>query len=201
MRRVFVVRHGETDWNVAKRVQGMADIDLNAVGIEQAAAMARSLAPELGVNTTVVASPLGRTRDTALPLAELLGVPLELDVRLVERAYGIWEGLTDDERKQSHPTEHADWAVGKEPLIAGFEGHETVAVRMVAAVNEWLGRTEGDLVTVTHGSSARMLILDLLGLAHGSLALGNLGNGAWSEIVRHRADTWTLTRHNLRGSR
>ncbi|WP_235497207.1 histidine phosphatase family protein [Agreia sp. Leaf283] len=92
MADLVIVRHGETDWNLARRIQGSTDIPLNDTGRAQAAAAAESLAGETW--HTIVTSPLGRARETARIIARRLdlGEP-QVDDRLVERAYGEAEGL------------------------------------------------------------------------------------------------------------
>jgi len=92
MTELILVRHGETDWNLAQRIQGSTDIPLNDTGRAQAAAAAESLAAETW--HAIVTSPLSRARETARIIARRLdlGEP-QTDDRLVERAYGEAEGL------------------------------------------------------------------------------------------------------------
>lgn len=198
MTRLVVVRHGETAWNVSGRLQGVTDEPLNARGREQAARAARAIVSHVRPPATVVASPLSRARDTAVPIAAALGAQPHTDARLIERTYGVWEGLTWDERVALDPVEAQRWRDRKEPRIDGYENHTTVASRMLAAVDAWLPRAgDGDVVFVTHGSSGRMLLLALLGMPLDSVALGPLGNAAWSVLGRAREGSWTLERHNV----
>ncbi|WP_374948076.1 histidine phosphatase family protein [Agreia sp.] len=92
MTELILVRHGETDWNFTKRIQGSTDIPLNDTGRAQARAAAERLADEEW--HAVVTSPLGRARETARILARRLGLGQpQVDDRLVERAYGEAEGM------------------------------------------------------------------------------------------------------------
>ena len=93
--RVCVIRHGETDWNAERRIQGHRDLPLNATGLAQATALARSLA-DLRVDA-IFSSDLLRARQTAQPLADALGLPLQLEPDLRERNFGCCEGKTIDE--------------------------------------------------------------------------------------------------------
>ena len=197
MSRLFLVRHGQTDWNVAGRLQGTSDVPLNAYGAVQAAATAQSLADASLESPTVVTSPLSRARATAAAIATALGCDLHVDARLTERAYGVWEGLVEAERREAYPEAHEVWKARGEPVIEGYERHAQVAARMHAAIEEWLERAPGDLIMVTHGSSGRMAILDLLGLPTGGHAIGNLENAAWSRLSRTSQGEWSLERHNV----
>ena len=81
MTTLLLVRHGETDWNAARRIQGSTDIPLNDTGREQARATAASLAAQFaGQSPVVVSSDLARARETAEIIAEALGVPGPDDV-------------------------------------------------------------------------------------------------------------------------
>jgi probable phosphoglycerate mutase len=129
-----------------------------------------------------------------------LGAEVHVDERLTERAYGVWEGLVEAERQAAFPDAHAVWRGRGEPDIEGYEGHAAVVKRMRAAVEEWLSRTSTDVVMVTHGSSGRMVILDLLGLPTDGHAIGNLENAAWSRLARGAQGEWSLERHNIGAS-
>ncbi len=199
MTRIFVVRHGQTDWNLAGRLQGSSDIPLNETGRAQARAAASSLWPALDPDgdPTFVSSTLGRALETARLLSGDRDLRLHQDARLGERRYGPWEGLLGSERRERYPDDHAAWSAGLEPDFEGYENHATVAARMTAAAHEWARRVDGDLVLVAHGSSGRMLLLALLGLPLHGRTLGNLENAAWSRLVASPAGGWSLERHNV----
>ncbi|GIG55091.1 histidine phosphatase family protein [Demequina activiva] len=196
--RVFVVRHGQTAWNVQGLLQGAADVPLTDEGRAQAEASALVLRRIVGRGATVVASPLSRAHDTARVIARELDVDAHPDDRLRERAYGVWEGITAQEREKGWPEEVAMWRAHGNPEIEGFEHHDSVRARMVEAIEEWAGRASGPLVIVTHGSSGRVGMQGLLGLSLAHRTLGNLGNAAWSRLTRRSEGDWTLERHNIR---
>ncbi len=197
MTRLVVVRHGQTDWNLAGRLQGSSDIPLNATGRAQAADAARRLWPALEPEPTFVSSTLSRAVETAHLLIGDRDIRLHQDARLGERRYGPWEGLLAPEREERFPDDHAAWRAGLEPDFEGYENHATVAARMTAAAHEWAARVQGDLVIVAHGSSGRMLLLALLGLPLHGRTLGNLENAAWSRLVQTPTGGWSLERHNV----
>lgn len=198
MSRLFVLRHGETDWNAQGRLQGSSEVPLNDHGRSQAGRASASLAAVLAPGPVIVASPLGRALETAQIVADVMETPVHTDVRLIERAYGVWEGLTAQEREDRDPEEVVRWKSRREPRIEGYESHESVVTRMRDALDEWWPQAEGtDLVMVTHGSSGRMLILSLLGLPTHTHAVGNLENAAWSRLGPVTDAPWSLERHNV----
>ncbi|MGN6272891.1 MAG: histidine phosphatase family protein [Protaetiibacter sp.] len=149
MTELYLVRHGETDWNAARRIQGRTDIPLNEVGRVQARQAAELLARRRwdGVYT----SPLGRAHETASIIAARLGFDGVTDVdALVERDYGEAEGMGFDEIE----------ALYTEGVRApGQETREQVAARVVPALLELAERHPGErLVIVSHGGAIRSVL-------------------------------------------
>jgi broad specificity phosphatase PhoE len=167
---LYYIRHGETDWNVAGRLQGWHDPALNALGRRQAAVCAdilRELIEQDGHSPTdygYVASPLQRARQTAEIMRAALGlVPNDyrVDSRLREIGFGEWEGLTFREVRSRSPQalaarERDKWSF----MPPGGESYAQVAVRM----REWYDTLDGNTVVVAHGGTARALI-GVLGIA------------------------------------
>lgn len=87
---IFLTRHGQTDWNVERRIQGQSDTELNKTGIEQVQITAEKLKNEK--IDIIVASPLKRARKTAEIINEVIKCPIVFDSRLKERDFGILEG-------------------------------------------------------------------------------------------------------------
>ena len=149
--RVIAVRHGETDWNAAARIQGHLDIALNDRGRAQAARLARSLAGES--LDAVYASDLERAHATALAVAQASDLVVMADPGLRERGFGLFEGLTWAEVEQRYPEQ----ARRRRRRDADFgpEGGETLAAffeRAVAAVGAIAERHRGQhIAIVTHG--------------------------------------------------
>lgn len=197
MTRLFVVRHGQTDWNVVGRLQGSTDIPLNDAGLQQARVAAQTLVRLVRPQPLVISSPLSRALDTAAAFAELAGVPVETDERLMERAYGVWEGRTMAEIEQQWPAEFAARAQALPFAVDGMETDEETGDRVAAAAREHADRTEGDVVLFTHGSAGRMGVTTLLGLPRVGRALGNLANTAWSVLERRVDGAWRLERHSV----
>lgn len=194
MRRLIVLRHGQTDWNDAGRFQGAADIDLNDAGRAQATRAAKALVDAGPVR--IVASDLRRAFDTARPVAEAAGLEIDVDTRLRERAYGPWEGLTRDEIAARDPGPYKQWRARKPIDLEGVEPQGQVAERCAAGLAEAVAAAEGTVVVVTHGGASRHGIVRFLGwddsVAEGLIGLGNC---RWAEL-RHGGDAWRLYRYN-----
>ena len=194
-RRVLIWRHGRTEWNAVGRMQGQTDVALDELGVLQAAQAAPLLAAE--EPDAIVSSDLARAQVTAQALAAVTGLPVRLDARLRETCFGPWQGLTHEEISVGWPEQHARWQRG-EP--AGVEGAETpgeVASRMREAIDDALAVTDGTLVVVSHGGSAKRAVQALLEWSDATLGqLGVLGNCRWTEL-RHTVRGWRLHGHNL----
>jgi broad specificity phosphatase PhoE len=158
---IFLVRHGETEWNRERRVQGRLDSPLTALGREQAVCagrLIRSVVPD-PLALHVVSSPLGRARETARLLCDSAGIPASFvatDLRLAEVSTGAWDGLLYDEVERlapgvvaSHP--HHGWYLHS----PDGERYEEVAAR----VSSWLESVKARpaVVAVTHGIVSRVL--------------------------------------------
>lgn len=149
--RLCLVRHGETEWNAEGRVQGQTDIPLSAVGLAQAQAAAAALCRH--DFSAIYSSDLMRVRQTAEPCARRLALPLQLDARLRERHYGIFERLLYTEVRSRFPEHYARFQ-RKDPDY-DFETGESLRAfneRSLAVVREIAARHSGEQVLVfTHG--------------------------------------------------
>ena len=149
--RVLLIRHGQTDWNLASRIQGATDIGLNVTGHEQARRLAQALADEALHH--VITSDLARARDTATPLARATGATLHMDTGLRERGFGEFEGLTFDEIAQRHPQGAERWR-RRDPDF-GPQGGETLQAffdRSVQTAHRLAARHQGEAIAlVAHG--------------------------------------------------
>jgi broad specificity phosphatase PhoE len=158
---IYVIRHGQTDWNAEGRLQGQKDIPLNALGRSQATSNGERLSGLIGNGDgfSFVASPLGRTRETMERARTAMGLdPLAYttDDRLVEVSFGDWEGHTLDEVKQFAPDrlrlrKKAKW--GFIPPGASAESYEILSWRIGA----WLATVNSPTVCVCHGGVIRAL--------------------------------------------
>lgn len=170
---LFILRHGETLWNTELRLQGGRDSPLTARGRAQARAMGLALRQVLAgeglAATTVdlVASPLGRTRETAAIVGAALGMPeapWRSDARLAELRYGDWEGLRVREIDGLAPGAMARWRADPHDFTPpGGETHAELSARTRSFLDEAL-RAARPLVIVGHGVSGATLRGLYLGL-------------------------------------
>lgn len=196
-KRIILWRHGLTDYNVARRIQGQVTVPLNEVGRAQAQAAAQLIMcyePEL-----IISSPLERAHDTAEALALLTEVNMMTDERLVERGFGKFEGLTVADLKLRFNEEYKIWRETGESEGAGVESRQSVGQRVRAAVQEWADKIDGTLVVVSHGSALTQGMVCLLGLdPHSWQGLRGLDNCHWSVLLSSsRSVPWRLAAHNL----
>lgn len=201
--QVVLWRHGQTTWNAEGRFQGQTDVPLDDLGRAQARAAAGLLArlePSL-----LVSSDLARARTTAEALAEVTGLPVELDPDLRETNGGVFQGLTGAQIRERHPQDWAAWVSGDpHHRPPSGESRTDVAARMLAAVLRAAGRVSGDglVVLATHGGAARLAVAQLIGLPLERVgSLGVISNTAWTMLERRagpRSDEWVLVEHNAR---
>ena len=183
MRRLVLVRHGESRWNAQARVQGQQCAGLSSLGHTQARVTANALAsayPE----AVLVTSDLQRTAETVAPLELELRRTARHDPVLRERSFGDWEGQLRTEIAQGDPARWERWLAG-EDLIAevGGESADQLAGRVVPALAELLDSTApgGVTIAVSHGGTIHHGVHRWLGLTAGTL--GGVANTSVTEII------------------
>jgi glucosyl-3-phosphoglycerate phosphatase len=202
LRRIILLRHGQTDYNVAGRMQGHLDSVLTPAGHEQAAAAAPVLAalePD-----RVISSDLRRAVDTAEVVGAACGLPVKFDVRLRETHLGLWQGRTVAEIDRSYPDAIAAWRSDPTWAPPGGESRVAVVARSRPVVDE-LDAELGDeaasttVLLVAHGGLIAGLVTGLMGLPTEVWpSFGGLGNCRWAVLAR-RADhpRWRLAGYNV----
>ena len=167
---LLLIRHGQTSWNADGRWQGHGNPSLTEEGLAQAEELALSLALEQQRGrraeheqkawTRVFSSDLERARQTAVVVAERLGLPLEFDRRLRELDVGAWSGLTREEIVRRDPDRLRRFELG-EPLIRPGDGESRVEIRerTHALVSDFARQFSGDrIIVVTHLGVIRSLV-------------------------------------------
>jgi broad specificity phosphatase PhoE/ribonuclease HI len=156
--RLLMLRHGQTEHSAQRRYSGHGDLPLTELGERQAAAAAARLSTMDGV-AAVVSSPMLRARQTAQPVADALGVPLNVHDGLIETDFGAWEGLTFAEARERDPDLHTRWIT--DTSVAAPEGESMDAVhRRVRRVRDQLIAEHGGatLIVVTHVTPIKALL-------------------------------------------
>jgi probable phosphoglycerate mutase len=149
--RICIVRHGETDWNVEKRIQGHIDIALNAVGVAQAAATAAGLAAHRF--DAAYSSDLDRAWQTAQAIGQRQGIEVRKAPGLRERNYGVLQGLTTAEIASRYPTAYSHYlARNTDHNFKTGESLSDFSARIVTAVEALaLAHSGQALLLVSHG--------------------------------------------------
>jgi probable phosphoglycerate mutase len=192
IRRLVMLRHGQTEYNAGSRMQGQLDTDLSDLGREQAVAAAEVLAKRQPL--LIVSSDLRRALDTAVALGDRSGHPVSIDTRLRETHLGDWQGMTHSEVDAVAPGARLAWRDDARWAPHGGESRVDVAARslplvheVVAQQTEW-GADEPDrpVVLVAHGGLIAALTAALLNLpVENWPVLGGMGNASWVQLAGH----------------
>lgn len=191
MTSIYLVRHGETDWNAEKRIQGASEIPLNETGRRQARAAAAML--RNGDWRAVYSSPLSRALETAeIICAELSIDTIIPDEVLMERSFGAAEGMTAAECQQRYP----------DRVIPGAESWDQVLERAMAFLQRLAAGTErlpghsASYLVVTHGGFINSILrfMESQGMGPGRIALDNASatllryDGSWDLVWYNRTE-------------
>ncbi|MEJ2116686.1 MAG: histidine phosphatase family protein [Alphaproteobacteria bacterium] len=182
---IYLIRHGETEWNKEKRFQGNMDSPLTDLGRRQAVSSAQILAralKEKNQTLTFQTSPLGRARETAVIIQEhcALRKPV-IDLRLREKSMGSWDGLTHEEVKVRWPDHQHNWKMREAPDGETFDLCRD-------RISKWLGDQSGVVVAVSHGVTSRVLRGHYLGLPREEAMRLPVPQGVVWRIYRGKVD-------------
>ncbi len=202
MRRLILLRHGQTGYNATRRMQGQLDTDLSDLGRRQAAGVAEAMAAFDPF--AVVSSALRRAYDTAVAVADRAGLPVEIDARLRETHLGQWQGLTHTDVAAIAPGARPAWRADAHWAPPEGESRVDVARRSLRVVDELLDKHEQwglePIILVAHGGLIAALTAALLDLPVDRWpALGGLGNTGWVQLSGYgdepswRLDVWNAS--------
>jgi len=164
LRRIYLVRHGETDWNRLNLVQGSIDTELNSTGIEQAKKIAERLKNKK--IDIIFSSTLKRAYTTASYIKSYHPYAMfETSEKLNEINFGEWEGLNFEELEKKYSQTYLMWKDNPDKAIFPGEGNLHVVMKRVKSFyDEVLQRDYGNIVVVTHGGIVKLSIIYLLNL-------------------------------------
>lgn len=187
-RRLILLRHGQTHYNASFRMQGQLDTELSELGVQQAHAVGRALAPRRP--WTILSSDLQRAHETALALASEVGLEVHTDARLRETDLGTWQGMTHSEVDDLWPDARMRWRSTPRWSPPEGESRLDVARRTRQVVDEIVDSSphwnEHPAVLVAHGGAIAALTAALLELPVEQYAMFNgLGNTCWVQLSAH----------------
>jgi len=202
MTRIYVVRHGETQWNREEVFRGTKDIPLNDTGKKQAE-MVGLYFSHIPVNR-IISSPLSRALQTALAIGKTTNIAVDTMEEFTDMNFGIWEGLALREVEERFPLDFSLWKLSPDKIR--IESGETLAIvrdRISAGLANISYDREDTVVIVTHRVICKILILYALGLGNdhfwdmkydpGSISLLEYDNEMYTLIFNN--DTCHLDDH------
>lgn len=188
MIEILLIRHGETDWNTEKRLQGHLDIGLNAEGLRQAHALGQALLKE--PLDAIYASDLQRAKHTAQAIATPRAMAVQTDAGLRERCYGAFEGLRHGDISERYPQEFAAWRARE--MDARFPDGQNVAetlrefsTRILRAITVIATRHNHHkkIAIVTHGGVLECVYREAKGIGYAPPRDFDILNASINRIV------------------
>jgi len=162
MKKIYLIRHGETEWNALSKIQGHKDIPLTDKGIEQAKLTGNRLINE-NINA-IYCSDLERAYNTAKIIGDKVSAEPNQYREFREINFGIWEGLSNDKLDLKYKNEIGLWRTEPEKIkIEGGESLEEVQTRAINCLNNIIKEEPGEnLLIVSHGVTIKTIILGIL---------------------------------------
>lgn len=190
---IYIIRHGETNWNVEGKIQGQTNSSLTQKGIDQARLTAEKL--KTVSFTSLYSSDLERARNTAEFLAAYHPqLQIIVDIRLRERKFGYLEGIGHEEFKTNYSDIYEKFR-SNDPAyrIPEGESKNDLAKRATAFFNDLVKKHTNDdtILVVTHGGIINMFMRYILGIPYGSERKFSLRNAAVN-IVQYKDNDWRL---------
>jgi probable phosphoglycerate mutase len=155
---LYLIRHGETDWNIEKRMQGQIDINLNMNGVNQANILGELLKKEYKISK-LYSSPLTRAYMTGKIAGDILGLECKKREELMEFNFGDWQGLTYDEIEKRYPRDWNNWNnCSYQVKINGGETFTQGYKRILKTIGEIVKSNDENTAIITHGTSIEFYI-------------------------------------------
>jgi len=194
MTELILVRHGETEWNVAEVFRGQIDLDLNETGIKQSEMLAAYLST-LAIEA-IYSSPLQRAQKTAEIIASPHKLKVNVEPDLVDFNFGKWQGLSHQEVKERYGELYAKWINHPEQVrMPSGETLEDVRIRIIRFRNKVVENHGGTVVIVGHRVVNKVIICALLGLDNSHFWKIRQDTCGISIFTRQNKQ-FILTRHN-----
>jgi broad specificity phosphatase PhoE len=187
--RLVLIRHGESEWNVERRIQGQSGTGLSTRGLQQAHETAQALGP-VYPDALLATSDIERCRVTAAAFGDVLGAEPLIEAGLRERHFGAWTGRLARDVATQDRERWERWRRGEDVVAeVGGEDTWTLVDRVVSAYHQLLTRAAGrPVICITHGGSIYHGVHALLGLD--SPILGGVANCSVTELAVAGGDAW-----------
>jgi probable phosphoglycerate mutase len=151
--KLYFIRHGQTDWNKARKIQGSCDIELNADGRKQAEVLCRKLKEENTPITRIYTSIQKRAHQTAVILSQATNLELITIDGLQEVNLGLWEGLSWTEVRDQYPSEYNAWYHNRRyDKSHNGESYQEVVDRAMKTIQTIIKENSNDIAIVTHNA-------------------------------------------------
>lgn len=151
--KLFLIRHGETDWNIKGKIQGNCDIELNDNGIKQAEELSNKILEDKYKFSKIYSSPQRRAVKTAEILSKVTNMEYISIEGLKEINLGEWEGLSWAEVKEKYPKEYKEWYANRRyTKPPKGESYQDMLQRVLISIYKIINENCDDIVIVTHSA-------------------------------------------------
>lgn len=179
--KLFLIRHGQTDWNLRGKIQGSYDSELNDTGVRQAEELGREVLELNYKFSKIYSSPQKRAVKTAEILGQAINVGYITTKGLEEMNLGDWEGLSWDEVKGKYPNEYDEWYINRRYTKSPKgESYQDMIERVLAVIHKIINENSHDVAIVTH--SAVIMCLQCY-----------ITNTPFDEMIKFKTDNSTIT--------
>lgn len=156
--KLYLVRHGETDWNLQNRIQGQTDTPLNEQGRRQAQKLARKLQEKHHISS-IYSSRQKRALETAQVVGRAIGLEPEVRQGLEEISLGKWEGYTWRQVREKFPEEYQIWYNNRRYQIPPQgESYQQLLDRLLPVLADLMEKNDGNVLAVTHSAVIMTLL-------------------------------------------
>ncbi len=181
--KLFLIRHGQTDWNTKGKIQGNSDIELNDIGVKQAEELSKKLLAENYSFSKIYSSSLKRAAKTAEILSENTNIEYITIDGIKEMNFGLWEGLSWSEVKDKYPSEYEEWFIKRRyTKTPKGESYQDMLDRVLMAIYKIINENSENVVIVTHSAVIMSIQCYLTNTSFDQMTKFKTDNGSVIEI-------------------
>lgn len=181
--KLFLIRHGQTDWNLKGKIQGSCDIELNDIGIKQAEELSNKILEEGYKFSKIYSSLQRRAAKTAEILSHATNIDYILIKGLEEMNLGKWEGLSWTEVKEKYPIEYGKWYINRKYTKTPMgESYQDLLERVLPVMHKIINENSEDVLIVTHSAVIMSIQCYLTNTPFEEMVKFRTGNTSITEI-------------------